>query len=53
GIGVSTPDQAAEAAASADGVIVGTAVVRRQLAGAGPDGVAAFVAELRAGLDAM
>jgi tryptophan synthase alpha chain len=51
GIGVSTPDQAVEAAASADGVIVGTAVVRRQLAGAGPDGVAAFVAELRAGLD--
>jgi tryptophan synthase alpha chain len=53
GIGVSTPDQAAEAAAAADGVIVGTAVVRRQLAGAGPEGVAAFVAELRAGLDRM
>lgn len=51
GVGVSTPDQAAEAAADADGVIVGSALVRRLLEGAGPDGAAAFVAELRAGLD--
>ena len=51
GVGVSTPAQAVEAAAAADGVIVGSALVRRLLEGAGPDGAAAFVAELRAGLD--
>jgi tryptophan synthase alpha chain len=51
GVGVSTPQQAAEAATDADGVIVGTALVRRLLEGAGPDGAAAFVAELRSGLD--
>ena len=51
GIGVSTPDQAAQAAAAADGVIVGSALVRRLLAGAGPDGVASLVSELRAALD--
>ncbi len=53
GVGVSTPDQAVEAAAEADGVIVGSALVRRLLEGAGPDGAAAFVAELRHGLDRM
>ena len=46
------PQQAAEAAADADGVIVGSALIRRLLEGAGPDGAADFVAELRAGLDA-
>jgi tryptophan synthase alpha chain len=51
GVGVGTPEQAAEAAAEADGVIVGSALVRRLLEGAGPDGAAAFVAQLRAGLD--
>ena len=50
GVGVSTPEQAAEAAAASDGVIVGSALVRRLLDGAGPDGAAAFVAELRAAL---
>lgn len=52
GVGVSTPSQAAEAAAAADGVIVGSALVRRLLAGAGPEGAAAFVGELRQALDA-
>ena len=51
GVGVSTPQQAGEAAAEADGVIVGSALVRRLLEGAGPDGAADFVAQLRAGLD--
>ncbi len=51
GVGVSNPQQAAEAAAAADGVIVGSALVRRLLEGGGPDGAAAFVAELRKGLD--
>ncbi len=36
GIGVSTPEQAAEACADADGVVVGSAIVRRLLDGAGP-----------------
>jgi tryptophan synthase alpha chain len=51
GVGVSTPGQAAEAAADADGVIVGSALVRRLLEGAGPDGAATFVGDLRRGLD--
>ena len=53
GIGVSTPGQAAEACAAADGVVVGSAIVRRLLDGAGPAGAGAFVAELRAGIDAV
>lgn len=52
GVGISTPDQAAEAAAAADGVIVGSALVRLVLGGATPDEVAAFVGSLRAALDA-
>jgi tryptophan synthase alpha chain len=51
GLGISNPAQACEAAASADGVIVGSALVRRLLEGGGPTGAAAFVTELRKGLD--
>ena len=51
GIGVSTPAQAAEVCATADGVAVGSALVRRLLDGEGPEGAALFVAQLRAGLD--
>ncbi|CAN5892685.1 tryptophan synthase subunit alpha [soil metagenome] len=51
GFGISTPAQAAEVAATADGVIVGTAVVRRILDGQGPDDLHAYVASLRAALD--
>jgi tryptophan synthase alpha chain len=51
GLGISTPEQAAEAAGYADGVVVGSALVRRLLAGGGPDEAAAFVASLREGLD--
>ncbi len=51
GIGVSTPAQAAQAAAECDGVIVGSSIVRRVLAGETPEQVGEFVAELRAGLD--
>ena len=47
GIGVSTPAQAAEVCAVADGVIVGSAVVRRMLEGQRPDEVGRFVAGLR------
>jgi len=52
GIGVSTPQQAAEVCSEADGVVVGSALVRRLLDGAGPAGAAAFVAALRTGIDA-
>ncbi len=51
GVGVSTPEQAAEISQISDGVIVGSALVRRILEGAGPDGAGQFVASLRAGLD--
>jgi tryptophan synthase alpha chain len=52
GIGVSTPRHAAEASASADGVVVGSAIVRRMLEGAEPAEVGAFAASLRGALDA-
>jgi tryptophan synthase alpha chain len=51
GIGVSTPGQAAQACEAADGVVVGSALVRRLLDGGGPEGAAKFVGELRAALD--
>lgn len=53
GFGISTPEQAAEAAAVADGVIVGAAVMRRILDGAGPAEAGAFVASLRAALSGL
>jgi tryptophan synthase alpha chain len=52
GVGISTPAQAAQAAASCDGVIVGSALVRRLLDGGGPDEARTFVALLRQALDA-
>ena len=52
GIGVSTPEQAADVCGEADGVVVGSALVRRLLDGEGPKGAAAFVGALRAGIDA-
>lgn len=51
GVGVSDPRQATEAATHADGVIVGSALVRRLLDGEGPEGAGAFVASLRQALD--
>jgi tryptophan synthase alpha chain len=50
GFGISTPGQAAEAAAAADGMVVGAAVMRRVLDGASPAEAGAFVASLRAAL---
>jgi tryptophan synthase alpha chain len=52
GIGVSTPEQAAAVCEVADGVVVGSALVRRLLEGAGPDGAAEFTSSLRQALDA-
>jgi len=51
GIGISTPAQARAVSQVADGVVVGSALVRRVLEGAGPEGAGSFVAELRAALD--
>ncbi len=51
GVGISTPSQAVEACRMADGVVVGSAVVRRLLGDGGPEAAAAFVGELRAALD--
>jgi tryptophan synthase alpha chain len=51
GVGVSTPAQAAELCRVADGVVVGSALVRRLLEGAGPDGASEFVTALRRAID--
>jgi tryptophan synthase alpha chain len=51
GVGVSTPAQAAEVCEVADGVVVGSALVRRLLDGEGPEGAAAFVTSLRQAID--
>jgi tryptophan synthase alpha chain len=52
GIGVSNARQAQDAARSADGVVIGSAVVRRVL-DEGADPAATFLAEVRAALDAL
>jgi tryptophan synthase alpha chain len=51
GIGITTPEQAREAARTADGVIVGSALVQRILDGATPDDTERMVAEFRRALD--
>jgi tryptophan synthase alpha chain len=52
GFGIGTPQQAARVASIADGVIVGSALVRAIGAAADPiEGARAFVASLRAGID--
>ena len=51
GVGLSTPEQAVEASSAADGVIVGSALVRRLLEGGGPEQAGALVASFRQALD--
>ena len=51
GVGVSNAEQAALAVRVADGVIQGASVMRRLLDG-GPEAVGAYVAEVRAAIDA-
>ncbi len=51
GFGVSTPEQAVQASDHADGVIVGSALMRLLLDGKGPDAVADAVAAMRNALD--
>lgn len=50
GVGVSTPQQAAEVCEVADGVVVGSAVVQRLLDGAEPEEIGDFVGSFRAAL---
>lgn len=52
GVGISTPEQAVEICDVADGVIVGSAVVRRALEVGTAEGVGDLVADFRAALDA-
>ena len=52
GVGIGSPEQAVEACEVADGVIVGSAVVRRLLDGGGADAVGELVASYREALDA-
>ena len=52
GFGISTPAQAVEAAAEADGVVVASALMRLMLDGRGPAAVGDAVAGFRAALDA-
>ena len=51
GVGVSTPAQAIEATSVADGVVVGSAIVRRLMGADGPESVGAFVGDMRRALD--
>ncbi|WP_445186098.1 tryptophan synthase subunit alpha [Pseudonocardia sp. Cha107L01] len=51
GFGVSSPEHAATAARSADGVVVASALMRRVLDGAGATEIGARVARMRAALD--
>jgi tryptophan synthase alpha chain len=51
GVGISNADQAVEAADSADGVVVGSAIISRLLHGGSAEDVHAFVASLRSALD--
>ncbi len=51
GFGISTPEHAAAAGSLADGIVVGSRAV--QVAEDGPDALRAYVASLRAALDAL
>lgn len=52
GLGVSNPEQAGAAASVADGVVIGSAVVKLVLE-RGAEGAASFLAEVRGALDAL
>ena len=51
GVGISTPEQAVEVCEVADGVVVGSAIVRRALETGSPDAVADLVGSFRTALD--
>ncbi len=51
GVGVTTPKQAVTISEESDGVVVGSALIRRLLNGEGPEGAGAFIGSLREALD--
>ena len=51
GVGISNPEQAAEVAEIADGVIVGSAFIRKMIDTGSIEPAIEFIAELRSGLD--
>ena len=51
GVGVSNPEQAIAICSAADGVVIGSALIRRLLDGQGPQGAARFIGEIREALD--
>ena len=51
GVGIGSPEQAAEVCEVADGVVIGSAVVRRATESGSPEGVAELVGEFRSALD--
>lgn len=52
GVGIGSPEQAVEACSAADGVIIGSTVVRRLLEKQGPDAVRELISSYRSALDA-
>ena len=48
GVGIGTPQQAEEVCQVADGVVIGSAVVRQMLTGDGPEAVGELVERFRA-----
>jgi tryptophan synthase alpha chain len=52
GVGIGSPQQAVEVCEVADGVVIGSAVVRRAVESGSPEAVAELVGEFRAALDA-
>ncbi len=52
GVGISTPEQAVEVCQDADGVIVGSGVVRRIMEGSSPGEITRFLGSFRRALDA-
>lgn len=53
GVGITTPEQAVEVCGDADGVVIGSALVRRLLDGAEPGEAAALVTDVRRALDEL
>jgi tryptophan synthase alpha chain len=51
GVGVSNAEQAVAICEVADGVVIGSALIRRLLDGEGPAGAGAFIGEIREALD--
>lgn len=51
GVGVSNPDQAVAICEEADGIVIGSALIRRLLDGEGVAGASQFISEIRGALD--